>query len=419
MSRVLLIGLDAAEPSLLRAWAAAGFLPNLHRIVATGSSADLTSPARHFQDAVWPVLYTSRNPARVAPHFFIRPNPATARLELVHHDMSGAEPFWLTASRHRRRCAVVDAPKIGPHPPVDGIQLVNWGAHATTAPMASHPDNLAPRVVAVHGRHPVRVCDDHGPSLAEYARMRRALLAGVEARRRLHLDRIRSLERAGVVAVLIAHSPLEPRARRDAIGAVAHPHQRRGLPESGPAPPARHPRDSRRTARAHDDSSTRRRSRSRRSERSHAPARRRPRSRGTRLGPGSAWSGGRRRRATRTRPRCQIRAGFRSKMSFCRMRSRRSAREQLGQTEGPRRESLLQVGAAPAWGTAFRPERDWSPTSSSDPLPCRRRPRAVRRPAPLGRGRAGPARARRCRGRWFRPRTAADRRRGRAREPPS
>jgi predicted AlkP superfamily phosphohydrolase/phosphomutase len=188
VSRVLLIGLDAAEPSLLRAWADAGHLPNLRRLLESGSSADLTSPARHFPDVVWPVLYTSRNPARIAPYFFIRPSPATARLELVHHDMSGADPFWRTASRHGRGCAVIDAPKIGPHPPLDGIQLVNWGAHATTAPMASHPGDLAARVLAAHGRHPVRVCDDHGPSLAEYARMRRALLAGVEARCRLLLD---------------------------------------------------------------------------------------------------------------------------------------------------------------------------------------------------------------------------------------
>jgi predicted AlkP superfamily phosphohydrolase/phosphomutase len=188
VSRVLVIGLDAAEPSLLRAWARDGRLANLRRLIDTGASGDLGSPARHFPDVVWPVLYTGRGPGHVAPYFFIRPHPATARLELVHHDMSGAEPFWRTASRHGRRCAVVDAPKIGPHPPVDGIQLVNWGAHATTAPMASHPADLAPRVLAAHGCHPVRVCDDHGPSLAEYARMRKALLAGVEARRRLLLD---------------------------------------------------------------------------------------------------------------------------------------------------------------------------------------------------------------------------------------
>ena len=186
--QVLAIGLDAGEPALIREWARGGYLPNLRRVLETGVVSDLTSVGRHFPDVVWPAVYTSRGPARFEPYFFIRPKPGTAHLEVVGHTLSGADPFWVTAARHGRRCAVVDAPKIGIHAPANGMQLAGWGAHSTLSELASHPAELATELVARHGRYPMKTCDDHGPSLQEYARMRRLMLDGVAARRRLYSE---------------------------------------------------------------------------------------------------------------------------------------------------------------------------------------------------------------------------------------
>lgn len=190
--RVLLIGLDAGESSLIREWARSGYLPNLRRILDGGASADLSSTARHFPDVVWPVIYTSKGPARFEPYFFIRPKQATARLEIVDHTLSGHEPFWVTAARHGRRCAVIDAPKIGLQPPAGGVQLSGWGCHATLSPLASQPADVAAGVLARHGRYPLLTCDDHGPSLSEYTRLRQLILTAVEARRRLLCELLRS-----------------------------------------------------------------------------------------------------------------------------------------------------------------------------------------------------------------------------------
>ncbi len=191
-ARVLVIGLDAAEASLLRAWAREGYLPTMRRLLETGHATDLVSPANHFPDVVWPILYTSRGPGRISPYFFILPDPAAGTLQLVHHELSGAEPFWRTASRCGKSCAVIDAPKIGPQPPIGGIQLVNWGGHANTAKPTSHPIGLAAEVRTRYGRYPVRTCDDHGPGNAEYARVRRDLLSAVAVRKRLLIDLLRS-----------------------------------------------------------------------------------------------------------------------------------------------------------------------------------------------------------------------------------
>src|ERR1700687_5286746 len=183
--KVLALGMDAAEPSLLREWACAGYLPNLQRLIATGWSTDLTSPALQFPDAVWPTLYTSRGPATLGQYYFIRPKPGTARLELLDDDFTAAnagEPFWVTASQHGRRCIVVDLPKIALGPPINGIQLACWGAHASHASLAAHPRAFLERLASAYGRYPLHNCDWHGGRAADYARFREGVLACVVAR---------------------------------------------------------------------------------------------------------------------------------------------------------------------------------------------------------------------------------------------
>jgi predicted AlkP superfamily phosphohydrolase/phosphomutase len=187
-SRVLLVGLDAAEPSLLEAWARDGHLPAIRRLMDEGESTRLSSLAQHFPDLVWPALYGSRNPAQLPAPFFISPRPDGRGFEFFDDLAVDVEPFWCTAAQQGRRCIVVDVPKTGLLPPAGGIQLVGWGPHATFQPCVSYPPDLAARVQARYGRYPVTTCDDHGRGPREFARMRRALLSAVESRRRILLD---------------------------------------------------------------------------------------------------------------------------------------------------------------------------------------------------------------------------------------
>lgn len=144
--RVLLIGLDAAEPSLLRAWARNGHMPALRRVMDSGVSTSLGSLARHFPDQVWPALYSSCNPAQIPAPFFISPHREHSGCEVVTNMAAAREPFWQTAARHGRRCVVIDPPKVGLLPPQGGVQLTGWGPHATLEPLVSQPRELAARV---------------------------------------------------------------------------------------------------------------------------------------------------------------------------------------------------------------------------------------------------------------------------------
>lgn len=187
-ARVLVIGLDAAEPALLRRWSATGDLPVLHGLLAQARSGALETGARQFPDAAVFSAYTGLRAGRLGRYFFIQPRPDVPRLTLLDERLPAGEPFWMTAARHGRRCVVVDTPKIALYPPAGGVHVVGWGAHGFNSPFRTAPPELANELLARHGRYPLATCDDHGRSRGSYRRLRRALLAGVAARRRLLLD---------------------------------------------------------------------------------------------------------------------------------------------------------------------------------------------------------------------------------------
>ncbi|MDA1315577.1 MAG: alkaline phosphatase family protein [Acidobacteria bacterium] len=192
--KVLLIGLDAAEVSCIEQWATEGHLPNLSRLISEGAMTHMQSAAAEFPDEVWPSIYTSTNSARIGKYYYIQPKLGTNELQLIDDIPRHGKQFWLTASEAGRKCAVVDVPKIGLGPPVKGIQLANWGAHATRCDTASHPPGLVDDVILKHGKYPLHSCDEHGLEPREYQELRRQLIAGVERRTEVLLDLLSSDE---------------------------------------------------------------------------------------------------------------------------------------------------------------------------------------------------------------------------------
>jgi len=186
--KVLLIGLDAAEISCVEKWAAEGHLPYLRRLAEGGGLTRLCSSAAEFPDEVWPSIYTSSNSAQFGKYYYIQPKHGSMSLELVDDVPCHAEQFWRTASEAGRYCAVVDVPKTDLGPPVNGIQVVSWGAHARRCKTASHPPELMERLIERYGQYPLRSCDEHGLSPEEYRKLREHLIEGTRLRTELLLD---------------------------------------------------------------------------------------------------------------------------------------------------------------------------------------------------------------------------------------
>lgn len=126
--RVLAIGLDAAEPTLLERMIADGELPTLAKLLAGGTWSRVTSPAGYGSGTVWPTFFTGTDAAEHGQYTHWGWDPAT--MSLQYYDASVHTPFWQQLDRDGVTVGVVDVP-FAPHIGVrKGFEVLEWGAHA-------------------------------------------------------------------------------------------------------------------------------------------------------------------------------------------------------------------------------------------------------------------------------------------------
>lgn len=235
MSRVVVLGLDAADPALLRRWAACGVLPAIGGLLAEATAVPMENPPGLFVGAVWPSLFTGTSPTRHGRYCYEELVPGTYAVRGRATADSRVEPFWAALSRAGRRVAVVDVPK---SPCVAGaaeVQILDWGTHDPTAEgFRALPASTEDDVRGRYGCEPVGICDEYTHDLAGVRTLRDRLLARIEAKTRMCLE---LLERAPwdlFVAVLAEahcaghqfwriHDPSHPRHDPAIRGALGDP----------------------------------------------------------------------------------------------------------------------------------------------------------------------------------------------------
>jgi predicted AlkP superfamily phosphohydrolase/phosphomutase len=203
-TRVLFIGLDACDPILMHRLVATGRAPAVAGLLERGAHAMTSPPFGLFEGALWPSLFTGCDAARHG--YYCHEALEVGTYE--HRDTSPHEiaevPFWETLSDHGKQVAVLDVPHSAATRPVNGVQLVEWGAHDRHFGCHSWPDSLADEVQSTFGPHPVG-CFDAGSSRGfapcdwvhrahgaqrtddEARRLRADILAGVDRKTELSL----------------------------------------------------------------------------------------------------------------------------------------------------------------------------------------------------------------------------------------
>jgi predicted AlkP superfamily phosphohydrolase/phosphomutase len=153
--RVLAIGLDAAEPSLVRQLAERGDMPTLRKLFAEGSTGRVASPAHIGSLAVWPTFVSGADVWEHEKQSFWTWNPDRMQLERTTYE--SLQPFWRAPELAARSVGILDVP-IAPAPvPLRGFEIAEWGAHYLwLGAMHVCPPSLAPRILAVAGEHPTR-----------------------------------------------------------------------------------------------------------------------------------------------------------------------------------------------------------------------------------------------------------------------
>lgn len=181
-----MLGLDAASPSLLRAWAADGTMPTMARHMANGFVGD-TQGVAGLEGATWPTFYTG---VTAGGHGFywleqsVSGSYNARSLRPIH--FARRKALWEVLSEAGRRVVVLDVPLSRRSPGLNGVQVVEWGTHDPVFGFQSTPARVRRLIRRTVGRYPApRVCDVKGRSLPEYRAFADQLVRAAATRARL------------------------------------------------------------------------------------------------------------------------------------------------------------------------------------------------------------------------------------------
>ena len=181
-TRLLILGMDAAEPELLRQWTADGTLPNLAALGRRGRTAGIRGVAGFHIGSTWPSLYTGTTPAHHGFHYQIQHCPGTYRYHRPQdHGLIHGTPFWRALSDANRRVAMLDVPLSPLDSSLNGMQIQEWGGHDALYGFHAHPASVAEQIRTRFGDHPVGAgCDGERCTAADHAAFVDRLVRGVE-----------------------------------------------------------------------------------------------------------------------------------------------------------------------------------------------------------------------------------------------
>ena len=150
MSRVIAIGLDSVEATLLERCVDDGRLPHLAQLRERAATIDLTSPTEYRAEFPWGEFVTGRRADSLRYW-------GTVAFDASQYDafMRGApdaEPFYTMGND--ATVIAFDVPKVMRSPGVRGVQTLGWGAHSPQYPVGSLPPGELDAVLAEFGPHP-------------------------------------------------------------------------------------------------------------------------------------------------------------------------------------------------------------------------------------------------------------------------
>ncbi len=238
--RLLLIGLDAAEPGLICRWAADGKLPVIRAVMDGGTSGPLVGVDGFYIGSTWPSFYTGLSPAGHGFHRidqlasgtydFFRPLDTPTGL--------GGVPFWRLASDAGQRVAVLDVPLTRLESGLNGIQIVEWGGHDSVFGFRTSPATLADEILAGVGAYPLPSdCDADRATADDFERFVSGLELAVAKKTALTLELLDREEWDLVIQVYSEshcaghqcwhlHDPTHPSHDRQMRDAVSDPLER-------------------------------------------------------------------------------------------------------------------------------------------------------------------------------------------------
>ena len=143
--RVLIIGIDGATPTLIMPWARDGKLPNIVRLMKTGSYGDLLSTIPPITPPAWTSFMTGVNPGKHGIFDFIERVPGSYSFRYINARVRKVPSLWQYLSGLGLRVGVLNVPMTFPPEEVNGFMIS--GLDAPNEKRAVYPANLYEELV--------------------------------------------------------------------------------------------------------------------------------------------------------------------------------------------------------------------------------------------------------------------------------
>ena len=151
---LLMVGIDAAEITLVSRWIEDGSLPNLRRLRDRGVFMPLKSTADWLVGSPWPSFYTGTPPSEHGLYHYLMWRPELMRHERPTPQWMRLAPFWRDIARRGLRVAAVDVPLSYAPDDFPGREICGWATHETLQPACSQPQGLLENIQNRFGRPP-------------------------------------------------------------------------------------------------------------------------------------------------------------------------------------------------------------------------------------------------------------------------
>jgi predicted AlkP superfamily phosphohydrolase/phosphomutase len=154
--KVLVIGLDCAEPSLVfDQWR--DELPNLSRLAGSGVWGELESCMPAITVPAWMTMMTSRQPGELGIYGFRnRADYSYDRMTMVNSKHVALDTVWDILSRQGKQCIVIGVPPTYPLKPINGAAISCFLTPSAKSQF-TYPNELRTEVEALVGEYMVDV----------------------------------------------------------------------------------------------------------------------------------------------------------------------------------------------------------------------------------------------------------------------
>lgn len=179
MTALIAIGLDAADPTVLETWMAAGHLPTLARLKQQGCYGHLSNTEHYRAETPWTTFISGQAPEKTGYWGPIKYDPKTYSVkEVGAYDYQDNPPFYALGNQ----CKVIafDIPQSALSDDVNGVHVLGWGAHSPMTASHSTPDDALAKIIAEHGEHPAFLKDfAECRNLHALTRLQKAMSVGI------------------------------------------------------------------------------------------------------------------------------------------------------------------------------------------------------------------------------------------------